>query len=699
MELLKSVFTQLVGRLLVASFILLLCGMIALFGEQWGIGHAYPLVSPYHRAMLCVSILFCGLALYYRLPRYFIMALASINLTWLLGPFVTLGEIEPLSSRLPRFLICLAITMLAIGYYLAAIAVQASGILRQKISSLPFLPQYAPPRYPELTRCFNDWRKILRRLKRQLPLSKRLFCHSSANAQQACIVMVGPSQSGKTSALLNAELVWTLPSQQQAAQQPLSSTEHSEFWLTDNALWCDTPGRYFDPTLATRETAEEWQEWAKQLGAMRSVAKVAAINLVIDCPRLMSSTSRQLTEYAALCRANLRVLQQQTDQQLPIYLFISQVDHLVGFREYFHEILLKERHQLVGEKIEYDPTEPFPRIETLSRHLDSIVDRIEKQVLTKQLQYEEVAIRKGIEGFPESVEALTRAIAFFVEQMGSSQTEGIPDRYLVLQGIYLGCSELCRESTYTHPHSLIRQWLGQSHGTDSSRAIDDKVSESDKKGETVPRSFQHYFIKTFFHHLIIDDYRLRQWRYQKRFLPRLRHGALFIAVLIISTMTVYAITMSFDRNQRYLADSRQALTRLDQQLMTTQLPLDLALNKLSQLMPTRSNSLEQPHFLSGDWGLGMSSQWADGMNTVYNQWLVDHLLPRVEKVTLDDLSTQLSGGEPQRLFATLSVYLMLLGELERDSALLETWFSSHPVLLSAFERQENLPSLLHRLFR
>lgn len=699
MELLKPVFTKLVGRLLVASVVLLLCCMVALYGDQWGIGHSYPLVSPYHRGMLSVSILLCSLTLYYGLPRYLIMALVSINLVWLLGPFVTLGEIKPLYSILLRFLICVAIAMLALGYYLAVIAVQTDGALAQKFSSLPFLPQYVPPRYPQLTRCFKDWRKILRNLKRQVPLSKRLFCHTSANDQQACIVMVGPSQSGKTSALLNAELIWTLPSQQQVAQQPIASTEHSELWLTDNALWCDTPGRYFDPTLATRETADEWHELAKQLVGMKAVAKVDTIILVIDCPRLLSSTARQLTEYAALCRANLRVLQQQTDRPLPFYLFISQVDHLVGFREYFHELSPKERHQLLGEKIEQDPNMPFPRIEIISRQLGSMVDRIEKQVLAKQHQVEDVSIRKGIECFPENIEALTRAIVFFSEQMSPSRTEGIPNSVLALQGIYLGCSELCRESTYTYPQSLIRQWQGQSHGTDPSEVIADKVSVSDKNGETLPRSFRHYFIKTFFHHLIIDDYRLRQSLYQKRFLTRFRRGALFIAILALGAMTVYGMTMSYYTNQRYLADSRQALTRLDQQVRTTQLPLDLALNKLNQLMPTRPVGLESPHFLSGDWGLTMPGQWADEINTVYNQWLIDHLLPRVEKVTLDELSTQLSGGDPQRLFTTLNVYLMLQGELESDSALLETWFASHPVLLSAVESKDNLPPLLRRLFR
>lgn len=696
MELLTPVLTKIASRLAIASLVLLACAMVALYGDLWGVGQAYPLLSPYHRAMVMVTIVLIVLMLIYRLPSYLIMAIGLINIVWLLGPLLTIGEISPLAPLLPRALICSIIAMIALGYYISVLAIEA-GNLPQKFSSLALFSRYAPPRYPELQQWRKEWRRILIHLKRQVPLRKRLFCQTSANTSKACVMVVGPSKSGKTSALLNAELILTLPSQQLIARQAFRCTEQPQFWLADNALWCDTPGRYFDPDPTTPDAADEWQALTKQLVGMKSVTTIEAIVFVIDCPRLLSSTPQQLADYAALCRTHLRILQQQIDRQLSLTLFVSQLDQLVGFQEYFHDLPLQERYQLLGEKFEQGRKEPLLNIDRISQHLNLMVKRIDKQVLTKQQQCDDVLVRKGIERFPVNLEALTRALLLFIEPLVFLRPDGSPSEYPALQGVYLGCSELCQESVYTHPQSLVRQWLEDANGQRYALAKQPEETE-DHVLETLPRSFRHYFIKTLFQYRIIDDYRLRLSLHQQHIMTRLRRGALLMAILIISAGSIYAVAQHYYDNQHFFTESQQALTRLDEELSATQLPLDLALNKLTQLTITRRQGGEQSSSLFSDWERGLAEQWAERTTLVYNQWLYDHLLPSIEKVAFDDLTTQLSMGDPQKLLATLSVYLMLHGELERDSAFLERWFSAHPTLITLLEHKENLPLLLRRLF-
>lgn len=691
MELLTPALTKVVGRLAVASVLLFVCGMVAFYGDSWGIGHSYPLLSPYHRAMVIMAILLAALTFLYRLPRYFLLALVLINLVWLLGPLVTFGTLSPLEPLLPRALICSIIAMLAVGYYSSVLAVETHGALPQKIAFLRFLPHLAPLRYPEIVQCIKHWRKILRKRNRLIPWGKRLFCQTAAQRQRACVMVVGPSQSGKTAALLNAELVWALPCQQQEARQPFAATDHPQFWLADNALWCDTPGRFFDPEQWTSETADEWQAFVNHLATLKPEASLEAIVFVMDCPRLFSSTPQQLTEYAALCRTHLEEFPQWREGRLPLYLLVSQLDQLVGFREYFYDIPMKERYQLLGETFTQEEHKSSACLEVISQQLASMVERIAQQVLTKQYQSEDVVIRKGIERFPANVEALTRALVIFIEPLIASRSEVTTEHIPGLQGIYLGCGDLSSEGQFSHPQSLVRQWLKETSRAEAGGT----VSPPNAILDNLPRSFRHFFIKTLFQQRIIDDYRLRHGSQAKQFTTRFRRGVILTAILAVGSISLYSLTQRYDNDQRLLTESRHALNRLDEELSATQPPLDLALTQLSQLVP----SIPPYPALSSPSGLGMAEKWAEVNNRVYHQWLKDHLLPMVENVTVEDLSAQLAESDPQRLLTILSVYLMLHGELERDNALLERWFSSHAELLSAFERQDSAPLLVRRLFR
>ena len=685
MELFTPALTRVLARLAVASVLLLICSMVALYGGLWGIGQAYPLLLPYHRAMVIVTILLAVLTFNYGLPRYFLLALTLINLVWLLGPLVTLGELSPLEAVLPRVLICAAIALLAVGYYIAALAEQVNGARSQHPFLLKFLSHPAPPRYPEVEQAVKKWRKILRNGQRQTPWIKRFFYQTGPQAPQACIVIIGPPNSGKTSALLNAELAWALPSQQQAAYQPFATTEHPQFWLAENALWCDTPGRFFDPEQSAVESADTLQALSKQLRLMKPEATLEAILFVIDCPRLLSLTPQQLTEYAGLCRTQLLGLAQQDDRPLPLYLLVSQLDQLVGFRDYFHDIAMEERYQLLGETFPQDRHESLVCLETLRQHLNSLARRIEQQVLTKQHHCEDIAIRKGIERFPTNVAALVRALLTFIEPLIAAQATGAAKHFPALQGVYLGCSQLCRESLYSHSQSLIRQWSAEFQGTESEMA----AAEEGASLETLPRSFQHYFIKTLFQHRIVDEYRSRHALHAQHFITRLRRVALFTATGGIALLFLYAITQRYNSDKRWLTNSRQALHHLEETFTTTQPSLDSALTQFAELTP--STVLSQ-------WGLGTPQRWAESADTVYNQWLIDHLWPRVVEVSVDELSTQLTKSDPQKLFTTLNIYLMLHGEVERDNALLESWFSAHPKVFAALARQESAALLLRRLF-
>jgi len=694
MGLLTPVLTKVISRLAVVSSVIVVGIIVAIYGELWAIGQAYPLISPYHRAMVIVTILLVALTFTYGWPRYLLIALILINVVWWLGPLISLGALTPLALILPRVLVCSFIALLAIGYYLA----ERYGVLPPRLALFPFLPHSSPSRFPEIEHCIKACRTMLHKVRRQIPLYKRLFYRTAASTPQPCVIIVGPSKSGKTTALQSAELVWTLPFQQQAARHSFIATEYPQFWLAEDALWCDTPGRYFDPNQMTDETSEEWQAFTQQLVTLKSVAGIEAILFVIDSPRLLSSTPQQLTEYAALCRAHVRGVSLRCDRQLPLYIMVSQIDQLAGFREYFHDIPLQERDQLLGETFLPDPNNSLS-IQAIRQQLSSMSQRIAHQVLNKQHHCEEATIRRGIERFPVNIEAAITALMSFIEPLVACHADRASSDTPALRGVYLSCSVLSHESLYTHPHSLISQWLNDAKSPDPTNASESLEPLPGRDVQALPRSAQHYFVKNLFKYQIIDDFRLRHSLYLHRFTTRFRHSAILAVIMVVIAMTVYGLTQDYHANRRFLADSRLALNQLNEQLTTTPIPLDSALHKLNQLATTTYPSMSQSRFQLSRWGLAMDQRWAEKIYSVYDQWLLKHLLPRLEKVTQEDLSRQLTKGEPQTLLTTLSVYLMLIGELESDRSLLEKWFSDHPALLSAVENKNNLPLLLQRLFR
>ncbi|MBT0728018.1 type VI secretion system membrane subunit TssM [Rosenbergiella australiborealis] len=687
MELLSPVFRKIASRIIVTGVLLLLCYCIAQYGEFWGVGHAYPL-SPLHcRGVVIVCLLLSALVFYYRLPRYLIVALGMGAVLWVMGPLLSVGEAKPLASLLVRSLLCLLLALVTVGYFLSALAVQAYGALPQKMASLPFAPRYHPPRYPELIRLFKTWRKKLRNVKGRGRVIKRLFWNDPASEAHCCVLMVGPTGSGKSSALASAELTFTLPAQQQAARNTVEKTEHCALWLTDDVLWCDTPGRFFDPQQPPEDRADEWSEVTKQLVAMRRVARVEAVVVVIDCPRLLFATPQQLTDYAALCRTQLRTLQQQANRVIPFYLFLSQGDKLEGFDDYFHGITAEQRQQLFGQAIAQNSSTHSLNSDDIHQQLTAWAKQVEQQVLTQQHYCDSVDTRKGIERFPTNFAALTEVLATFIEHLAPPPYERLPNSDLVLAGIYLGCSAYSRGQLYTYPHTLVQQWQKQPE------ALEDR----ERDGKAVRHSSQHFFLNTFFNHLLVGECRARQRAGTQRFSTRYCRGTALVLLTLVSALIFSALTRSYYANQGYLSQVADDVEQLGQQLSATPLTLDDALSRLRQISPPFTQAVGNTAFSSGHWGLYTPPYWMESRNAVYDQWLIDYLLPQLRREVAEELSAQSRRNEPYSLFTTLRVYLMLQGEIPRDNPFLITWFSAHATRLPVLNSQDNATTRLRHL--
>lgn len=144
-------------------------------------------------------------------------------------------------------------------------------------------------------------------------------------------VMVGRSGAGKTTALMRSLL--SLPMQQIDRNAPIVQTANCDWWFFDDAVVVDCAGRYVEAG-ASREDREEWGVVLDQLARYRPHQGINGLVLAIDVRRLQQPDRDSLAEEGRVLRERIEQLIRLFDKRFPIYLLVTQCDHLYGWEDW-----------------------------------------------------------------------------------------------------------------------------------------------------------------------------------------------------------------------------------------------------------------------------------------------------------------------------------------------------------------------------
>lgn len=336
------------------------------------------------------------------------------------------------------------------------------------------------------------------------------------------IVTLGERGSGK-SELIRAG---NPPASVSTVRQAVSGTRTCDWWFFDRVVVLDTPGRYTFPVDAKGD-GREWEEF---LGLLRSARQADPLNGVIVTVAADSLTARStasLKDEATQIRRRIDSLTQRVGVRPPIYLVVTKIDLLAGFKEFFADVPEANRSQAMGWVSEDDREEAsaalFGRaVETIARQLD----RLRLSVLERRDADPQVG-RRFL--FPDEFRALTRPLQVFGDALlRANQYDETP----WFRGVFFASA-----TGDGAPTSYLARTLGLDDGLPSG----------------APRSSSSLFVRDLFGAILPRDRELvRRTAAARRRHGRGRQGAAY-AVGAGAAVLCLLLTVSFVRNSRALA--------------------------------------------------------------------------------------------------------------------------------------------------
>lgn len=161
-------------------------------------------------------------------------------------------------------------------------------------------------------------------------------------------LVTGPPASGKTSFVLSSGFNFhALPSQQGSDLQVIRPTRNCEWRITDSAVLLDTTGRYQTESSAR----DEWSALIETIKKYRGARPLDGLLLAVSAEQLTRLKDTEIEQQAKLLRMRVDEVLQRTKARFPVYLVLTHIDAVEGFRDFFASFGREERAQVWGATI------------------------------------------------------------------------------------------------------------------------------------------------------------------------------------------------------------------------------------------------------------------------------------------------------------------------------------------------------------
>lgn len=317
----------------------------------------------------------------------FVLSLLAFSgfavLIWLVGPILAVGDAKPLEQAWTRLVLIVMIGLLvfvplAWRWWKIRTAEQALkvGLTRQDEQALA-----------QTAKLQDIFTQAVHMLKQHQ--SRKAWYQSKPGLYELpWYVMIGPPGSGKTTALKNAGLRFPL-------QDPLGKdsikgvggTRNCDWWFTDQAVLIDTAGRFTTQDSDQNTDSAGWNSFLSLLKKHRPKQPVNGVLLTLSVQELLENESKQ-KETAKKIALRLQEMIRALGMCPPVYVLITKLDLLTGFRETFGRLSELDRAKAWGVNFEHPNALDTTLKQTLPKVLSQMVEHLGEQV-NKRLQEEE----------------------------------------------------------------------------------------------------------------------------------------------------------------------------------------------------------------------------------------------------------------------------------------------------------------------
>ncbi len=223
-------------------------------------------------------------------------------------------------------------------------------------------------------------------------------------------MIVGPSASGKSTALRESGLQFPFLGENQKGVQGIGGTRNCDWWFTTDAVLLDTAGRY----MTEDEDREEWFAFLDMLKKARNKKPINGVMVAIGINELLEGTDQLIEWHAKTIRDRIDELMTHLGMSFPVYLMFTKCDLLEGFSQFFGELEKSEREQIWGCTLSRrTKSSPAPH-EMFDQQYKQLIEGIVARRLDR-FSMTRGAAKLSILGFPLQLESCRPVLTRFVE--------------------------------------------------------------------------------------------------------------------------------------------------------------------------------------------------------------------------------------------------------------------------------------------
>lgn len=622
--------------------------------------------------------------------RWLLLALAVL-LLWLLifwvGPLVAVGDWRPLDTARARWItlgVWLLLIALIVGWRLwrarrgneqvvQQLATPAPAAVTESADMLAVRERFAQAlktlRHARFspqgsgTKPGRWWQRIEQRL-----FGRYLY-------ELPWYLIIGAPGSGKTTALVNADLRFALEGQAaDPSVRGVGGTRDCDWWFTDQAVLIDTAGRF---TTQDSDAANDKATWAGFLNLLRRARPRQPLNgvlVTVAVPDLLAKGPAERLHHAQTVRARVQELHEQLGERLPIYLLVTKSDLMAGFTDTFAGLDKTQRTTPWGFTFPLTAQgSAEARGQLVGAEFDALLKRLDDGLIDRLQAEADPLRRQRIYGFGHQVAALRAPLVEFVQAVFAPSAF---EAQQLLRGVYL--------------------ISGTQEGTPIDRVLGAVARRYQLEHMVLPpqrASGRSYFLQRLLTEVVFAEQGLagtrRAWERRRGLLVAAGYGALGLVSVGVLTAwwvswranTAYIETVAA-RTQAVREQVRQAPNRPDADVVALLPALDatrdLALAEAGGERPWRMG-----------FGLYQGDKLGGAARTAYEQMLRDALPPRLAVRLEGQLRAQ---DQADSQYEVLKAYLMLLDPTHFDAPALRAhveadWEHLYGRLIAPEQRQ------------
>jgi type VI secretion system protein ImpL len=572
-------------------------------------------------------------------------------LIWLGGPYLGIGDSQPLASPVAR----LVLIMLIVVVWAAWLQIQqlrARGKAKQMSGDM--VGQEAKPTGGEQDeRSASERSQLQGRFQEAVDTLRKSGRGRSNLYTLPWYVVIGPPGSGKSTLLQNSGLNFPLSERfGKQALRGVGGTRNCDWWFTDEAVFLDTAGRYTMQDSDQAADASAWGEFLKLLRKYRKRRPINGVLIAMSMSDLLTLDQNGMQDHVQAIRRRLDELTTQLRIGVPVYLVLTKCDLMAGFTEFFDDLNPELRSQVWGMSFPVGKTMDGTAPKSFAEEFDLLLNRLNTRILERLHAERDRNRRAAILSFPQQLSAVRETARQFVEGVFTGYAYGTPP---LLRGVYLTSGT--QEGT---PIDRMMSAVARTFGLDPAQV-------------QAPGSQQ----RTFFVERLLKNVLFRESGFAgtnpalERQKILLQAGS-YIGVLLLTVLLLAGFVSSYGHNRDYLAQVQDALKNYP---ATSDLSGAATQKEYFARVLARLEGLSAVQDVAqqykGDvpmmmrFGLYQGHAVGDEVHDAYVRELNGTLLPGVASQFRTGLTS--SASDPQALYYYLKGYLML-GEPQHQNA-------------------------------